>query len=92
MSAQRRPIGTIAFAGAFLASSLALGVPANIAFAVDCLTAPNSPAPANSHWHYRTAQDRKCWHLQTDNHPFRTGSRAGCARSASQTIAICCGE
>jgi len=75
MSAQRRPIGTIAFAGAFLASSLALGVPANIAFAVDCLTAPNSPAPANSHWHYRTAQDRKCWHLQTDNHPFRTGSR-----------------
>lgn len=76
MSAQRRPIGTIAFAAAFLASGLAVGVPANIAFAVDCLTAPNSPAPANSHWHYRTdrAQDRKCWYLQTDNRPSEQGA------------------
>jgi len=65
MSAQLRPIGTIAFASALLAFS----VPANIAFAVDCLTAPNSPAPPNGHWYYRTdrTQERKCWHLQTDN-------------------------
>jgi len=65
MSAQLRPIGTIAFASALLAFS----VPANIAFAVDCLTAPNSPAPPNGHWYYRTdrMQERKCWHLQTDN-------------------------
>jgi len=65
MSAQLRPIATIAFASALLA----FGVPANIAFAVDCLTAPNSPAPPNGHWYYRTdrMQERKCWHLQTDN-------------------------
>jgi hypothetical protein len=65
MSAQLRPIGIIAFASALLA----FGVPTNIAFAVDCLTAPNSPAPPNSHWYYRTdrTQEHKCWHLQTDN-------------------------
>lgn len=65
MSAQLRPIATIAFASALLA----FGAPANIAFAVDCLTAPNSPAPPNGHWYYRTdrTQERKCWHLQTDN-------------------------
>jgi hypothetical protein len=69
MSAQLRPIGTIAFASALLALSFGIGVPANIAFAVDCLTAPNSPAPPNGHWYYRTdrTQERKCWHLQTDN-------------------------
>jgi len=76
MSAQRRPIGTIAFASAFLASGLAVGVPANIAFAVDCLTAPSSSAPGNSHWYYRTdrTQDRKCWHLQKDNRPSEQGA------------------
>jgi hypothetical protein len=69
MSAQLRPIGTIAFASAFLALVLGVSVPANIAFAVDCLTAPNSPAPPNSHWYYLTdrMQERKCWHLRTDN-------------------------
>jgi hypothetical protein len=71
MSAQLRPIATIAFASALLA----FGVPANIAFAVDCLTAPNSPAPPNGHWYYRTdrAQERKCWHLQTDNDQSEQG-------------------
>jgi len=65
MSAQLGPISTIAFASALLA----FGVPANIAFAVDCLTAPNSPASPNGHWYYRTdrTQERKCWHLQTDD-------------------------
>jgi hypothetical protein len=71
MSAQLRPIGTIAFASALLAFS----VPANIAFAVDCLAAPNSPAPPNGHWYYRTdrTQERKCWHLQTDNDQSEQG-------------------
>ena len=65
MSAQFRPIGTIAFASALLA----FGLPANVAFAVDCLTAPNSPVPPNGHWYYRTdpTEQRKCWHLQTNN-------------------------
>ena len=69
MSAQLRTISTTAFASALLALGLGVGVPANIAFAVDCLTAPNSPAPPNGHWYYRTdrTQERKCWHLQTDN-------------------------
>jgi hypothetical protein len=76
MSAQLRPIGTIAFASALLASGLEVGVPANIAFAVDCLTAPNSPTPPNGHWYYRTDQtrERKCWHLQTDNGPSEQGA------------------
>ena len=70
MPAQPRPIGTIAFAS-FLASGLGVSVPAKIAFAADCLTAPSSAAPPNSHWYYRTdrTQDRKCWHLQTDGGP-----------------------
>jgi hypothetical protein len=70
MSAQiPRPIGTMAFASALLVSGLAVGVPANSAFAVDCLTAPNSSAPPNSHWYYRTdrTQQRKCWYLRDDN-------------------------
>ena len=66
MSAQLRPIGTIAFASAFLSSVLGVSVPANIAFAVDCLTAPNSPAPPNSHWY--------CWHLRMDNGPSEQGA------------------
>ena len=76
MSAQLRPIRTIAFAAAFLASGLGVSVPANIAFAIDCFTAPNSPAPPNSHWYYRTdrTQERKCWHLQTDNGPSEQGA------------------
>jgi hypothetical protein len=71
MSAQLRPIGTIAVASALLA----FGVPANIAFAVDCLTAPSSPAPPNGHWYYRTdrTQERKCWHLQMDNDQSEQG-------------------
>jgi hypothetical protein len=76
MSAQLRPIGTIAFASVFLASGLGVSVPANIAFAVDCLTAPNSPAPPNSHWYYLTdrTQERKCWHLRTDSGPSEQGA------------------
>ena len=71
MSAQFRPISTITFAFTVLASGLGVGVPTNIAFAADCLTAPNSPAPPNGHWYYRTdrTQERKCWHLQTGNGP-----------------------
>jgi hypothetical protein len=57
-----RPFGALAFASVLLASGLAVGVPANTALAVDCLTAPNSSAPPNSHWYYRTdrTQQRKC--------------------------------
>jgi hypothetical protein len=66
-----RPIGTIAFATAHLALGLASSAPANKAFAVDCLAAPNSAAPSNSHWYYRTdrTQQRQCWYLRADNEP-----------------------
>jgi hypothetical protein len=76
MSAQLRSIRIITFAFAFLASALGVGVPAHIAFAVDCLAAPDSPAPPNSHWYYRTdrVQQRKCWHLQTENGPPQQGA------------------
>jgi hypothetical protein len=76
MSAQRRPIGTIALAIAlFLSAVLAVSVPPNIALAVDCLTAPNSPGPPNSHWYYTTdrMQQLKCWHLRTDGAPSEQG-------------------
>jgi hypothetical protein len=91
MSAQFRPIGTMAFVSAFLISGFCASVPANIAFAADCLTAPNSPAPPNSRWYYRTdrLQQRKCWHLQSDNGPSEQGAAqsAGAAPAkASQSV------
>jgi hypothetical protein len=78
MSAQiTHRIGIIAFASyTLLASGLILSVPANSAFAGDCLPAPNSPAPANSHWHYRTdrTQQRQCWYLRFANEPPQQGA------------------
>jgi hypothetical protein len=69
-----RPIGTIAFASALLASAL-VGVPANMAFAVDCLSSPNLPVAPNTHWYYRTDRTQhKCWHLQTDNGSSELGA------------------
>jgi len=65
MSAQiRQSIGSIGFVSALLISSLSVSV-------ADCLTAPNSPAPENSRWYYRTdrMQQRKCWHLGAANQP-----------------------
>jgi hypothetical protein len=94
MSAQiPRPIGTIAFTAALLTLALGVDAPANRAFAVDCLTAPNSSTPANGHWYYRTdrTQERKCWYLRTDSAPSeRVAVQA--AREApakpSQSVAV----
>jgi len=72
VSAQiRRPIGSIGFGSALLVSSLSISVPVNTARAADCLSAPNSSAPENSRWYYRTdrMQQRKCWHLGAANQP-----------------------
>jgi hypothetical protein len=77
MSAQiQRTIGSIAFASALLTSGLAVSVPANTALAVDCLTAPQSSAPHNSHWYFRTdrTQQRKCWYLRADSQPSQQGA------------------
>jgi hypothetical protein len=83
---------TIAFVSALLTLGLGIGSPANIAFAVDCLTAPNSPAPPNGHWYYRTdrTQERKCWHLQTDNgqsEPGAVQTERGAPAKPSQSVA-----
>jgi hypothetical protein len=69
MSASVRPIGIIALASTLLASALAAGLPAPVAFAVDCVTAPNPAAPPNSHWYYRTdrTQQQKCWYLRANS-------------------------
>lgn len=87
MSAQiSRPIGIFVFACALLALRT-LAVP-NTAFAADCLTAPNSSMPPNSHWYYRTdrTHQRKCWYLQANsqNSEHRSVLTTGDAPLANQ--------
>src|ERR1700757_3641632 len=75
MSAQiPRPISIIAFASALL--GFVIGVPIHTAFAVDCLGAPDSSTPPNSHWYYRTdrTQQRQCWHLRADGQSPEQGA------------------
>jgi hypothetical protein len=62
-----RPIRSIALVFTLFAAGAGIGsVPANIARADDCLTAPNSTTPQGSHWYYRMdwANQRKCWYLR----------------------------
>jgi hypothetical protein len=49
-----------------LMSGANLTLPANPARADDCRSAPNSPAPAGTHWYYRLdwATQRKCWYVR----------------------------
>jgi hypothetical protein len=62
----RLPIGSIAFVSAFLVAILSAVGSAGAASAADCLTAPGSSAPPNSHWYYRTDRttQHKCWFLR----------------------------
>ena len=57
----RRSIGSATFVCALLVPSLGAGAQ-NVG---NCLSAPPSSAPQNSHWYYRTNRttQRKCWHL-----------------------------
>jgi len=77
MSVQiRPPLGAFAFASALLvATSLGVGMPANTAYAADCLTAPGSATPPNQHWYYRMdrAQQQKCWYLRAIDQPAQQG-------------------
>ena len=43
-----------------------LAMPTNPARAADCRSAPNSPAPAGTHWYYRLDWEtqRKCWYVR----------------------------
>jgi hypothetical protein len=49
-----------------LVSCVTLAMPANLARADDCRAAPNSPAPAGTHWYYRLewTTQRKCWYVR----------------------------
>ncbi len=72
MAAQiRRSIGSTVFVSALLLSTFGASPRAGTADAADCLTAPNSAAPENSHWYYRTdrATQRKCWYLRSTDKP-----------------------
>jgi hypothetical protein len=55
----------------FVATLLAWGVGPGTARADDCLTQPNSSAPAGARWYYHTdrATQRKCWYLRGPDQP-----------------------
>jgi hypothetical protein len=65
-----RPMGSIALV-ALVWWCAGVGVPTNSARADDCLIAPNSPAPAGSHWYFRTdrAKQRNCWYSHAPDQP-----------------------
>jgi hypothetical protein len=69
-----------------------VGVPTNTARADDCLTAPNSPAPAGSHWYFRTdrAKQRNCWYLHAPDQPPQPAAAQAIsdAPPATHTIAF----
>lgn len=56
----------------------------NAVRAADCLTAPNSATPANSHWYYRTdrTQQRKCWFLRAESQASNRGPVAAAGATA----------
>src|SRR6516162_2715357 len=59
-----RPMGAIAPVATLLVWGV--GAPTTTARADDCLAEPNSPAPAGSHWYYRSDRttQRKCWYIR----------------------------
>ena len=79
-------IGSSAFAAVLLSSAIGASPPAS---AADCLAAPDSSAPENSHWYYRTdrATQRKCWYLRGADKPaqqvLRTAQAAPIASAYS---------
>jgi hypothetical protein len=66
-----RPIGSIALVATLLVSGVSIGVPANIARADHCFSAPNYLAPQGGHWYYQLdwATQRKCWYLRAFGPP-----------------------
>jgi hypothetical protein len=88
-----RAMGSIALVATLLVWWRAgVGVLTNTASADDCLTAPNSPAPAGSHWYFRTdrAKQRNCWYLHTPDQPPQPAAAQAIsdAPPATHTIAF----
>jgi len=79
-----RPVGSIALVGTLLVSGVGIGVPASIARADHCLSAPNSLAPQGSHWFYQLdwATQRKCWYLRA----FRSPAQQAVASATSAGV------
>ncbi|MGO3930801.1 hypothetical protein [Rhodopseudomonas pseudopalustris] len=76
--------------GVGLLASLALtAIPGGDAQARECLTQPKGPAPAGSHWFYRTdhASKRNCWYLRAASEksgkPTEAASNDGVPDSAA---------
>jgi hypothetical protein len=69
-----------------LVSGANLAMSANSAVADDCRAAPNSPAPAGTHWYYRLewATQRKCWYVRG---PVRRIHRVTAPRVAPSILA-----
>jgi hypothetical protein len=67
-----------------------LGVPTNTARADDCLTAPNSPAPAGSHWYFRPdrAKQRNCWYLHAPDQPRQPAAAQAKSNATAATPTI----
>ena len=85
-----RSIGSIAFPSALLLSIFGASLPVGSADAADCLSEPNSAAPENSHWYYRTDRttQRKCWYLRAGGEPpqqdsLKTAQAAPAAKAYS---------
>ena len=60
-----RALGSTALVATLLVWAMAFEAP-TVTRADDCLTAPNSAAPAGSHWYYHmdSAKQRKCWYVR----------------------------
>jgi hypothetical protein len=89
----KKLLGLFVFVVTLLVSGRDVGMP-NTASADDCLTAPNSPAPQGTHWHYhvdRTNQ-RKCWYVRASSQPAQqaaaqpTSEAAPAAQSHSMPV------
>ncbi len=73
VTANPKPVEWIALVGTLLLSGVGVTVPTNTARADNCLAAPNSPAPQESHWYYRLdrATQRKCWYVRVVGQPVQ---------------------
>jgi hypothetical protein len=60
------PLRLVAIVGTIFFSGIVIGLRDNFAQAQNCLSEPNTAAPAGSHWYYRSdrVNQRKCWYLR----------------------------
>src|SRR6266566_3548203 len=84
-----RAMGSTALVAALLVWAIAFEAP-TVSRADDCLTAPNSAAPAGSHWYYHMdlAKQRKCWYVRVADQSTKQAiaqPASGPANAAAQT-------